>query len=77
METELGYKIRSKRTGLFKHRAGGILWSEQGDIYYSLPKVKAVLQSHLKRGRRITLTNEELDQYEILEYEIKPTGKVL
>lgn len=77
MIIEIGYKIRSKKTGLFKHRAGGTLWSEQGDIYYSLPRVKAVLESHLKRGRRINLSPEELNLYEIIEYEIKPTGKIL
>jgi hypothetical protein len=73
MQTELGYKIRCIETGWFKHRAGGVLWSEQGDIYYSLAKAKSVIKSHTKYGAG---KNRQLT-YEIIEYEIKSTGKTI
>lgn len=71
---EIGYKIKCTRTGLRKHRAGGTLWSEQGDIYYSLSKAKAVLRSHLKHGAGRNIPDP--DRYVLEEYSIIPTGNI-
>ena len=73
--TEIGYKIKCNKTGLRKHRAGGTLWSATGDIYYSLPKAKAVLKSHLKHGAG--RNKYDADAFVIEEYSITPTGKVI
>ena len=71
--SEVGYKIYNTKTKLFKHRAGGRLWSETGDIYTSLPKARAVLRSHLK-GKRAMATIQE---YIIIEYFVTQTGNII
>ena len=70
---ETGYKIFNTKTKLYKHRAGGRLWSEVGDIYYSLPKARAVLKSHLKGKRAL----DKIQEYVIVEYTVTPTGKMI
>lgn len=70
---DIGYKIYHTKSKMYKHRAGGRLWSEQGDIYTSLAKAKAVLKLHLKGKRKL----DNIQEYVIIEYQIMPTGNII
>ena len=71
-DVKFGWKIKHTKSGLFKHRAGGRLWGPDGDIYTSFAKCQAVLKSHLKGKRKL----DTIQEYEIVEFEYKPTGKI-
>lgn len=72
--TEIGYKIMHRPSFKYKNRAGGTLWSTQGDIYYSLKRARAVIKAHLKHA---PLDRRDEDQYQIHEFVIQRTGKIL
>jgi hypothetical protein len=56
------YKIRNKRTGLFKLGSSQVYWSKNGKTWTSL----GALMSHLSMYKRIvTFQNNKVEQYTI------------
>lgn len=64
------YKIRNKRTGLFRGAGGEPKWNKSGKTFDTLGKLRSMITNCMQRNKYArTIIKNDFSEWEIIEYE--------